>query len=72
MATLINNNTAVNFKFGGSLDSDQIKSILAGNGGNRATDEQIREYLSNEGWQVKEIDEFIDFANSELIDQMCL
>lgn len=70
MATLSNNNQTVDFNFGGSLDAWQVQDICAGNAGNRASDEQIKEYLLDEGWEEDHANEFIEFANSDLIKKM--
>lgn len=60
----------VNFSFGGTLEAWQVEEILTGNAGNRATNEQIREELLSEGWNIEWIDEFIEFINSNLINEL--
>jgi len=60
---------SVDFSFGGQLDSWQVKSILHSCNNN----DEIREYLKNEkdgSWNDSSIDEFIEFKNSELINEM--
>ena len=67
-ATLSSNKESVNFNFGGHLDNWQIQSICI----NRS-DEEIRKYLKEkreDGWYDEAIEEFIDFKNSELINEM--
>ena len=70
MATLQNNKNTVRFNFGGELEFSQVQSICSGNAGNRATDEEVKEYLINEGWEKDNINEFLEFINSDLVDEM--
>jgi len=69
MATLESDKKSVNFNFGGQLDSWQVEAICQKN----KTDNEIRDYLKergNEGWDENAIEEFIEFKNSELINEM--
>lgn len=66
---LSNDKKSVDFSFGGQLDSWQVKAICQSNN----NDDEIREYLKNEkdgSWNDEAIDEFIEFKNSELINEM--
>lgn len=71
MATLSNDKKTVNFNFGGQLDNFQVESICQQNSNN---DDEIREYLkekTSDGWVNDEaIQEFLDFKNSDLINEM--
>jgi hypothetical protein len=71
MTTLSNDKKSVNFDFGGRLDNFQVEAICQQN---RNNDNEIREYLKerkSDGWVSDEaIEEFIDFKNSELINEM--
>ena len=69
MTTLSNNNRTVDFEFGGQLDAWQVQSIL--HNAESASYEDIFEYLSGkEGWNERNIKEFVEFVNSEEFDQM--
>ncbi|WP_314694844.1 hypothetical protein [Tannerella forsythia] len=69
MATLNNNNKTLVFEFGGQLDAWQIQSILYNAGGTSLG--EISEYLSEkEGWNEKNINELVDFINSEEFNEM--
>jgi len=70
MVTLQNNKNTVRFNFGGELEFSQVQNICSGNAGNRATDEEVKEYLINEGWEKDNINEFLEFINSDLVDEM--
>jgi len=61
----------VNSESGWNLSNWQVQTIVAGNAGNRATDDEIREYLNENGnWEEEYIEEFIEFINSDLIKEM--
>jgi hypothetical protein len=67
MKTLSNDKKSVNFEFGGQLDAWQVEAICQKN----SKDEKlIREYLKEEDWSDEAIEEFIDFINSDLINEM--
>jgi hypothetical protein len=67
MKTLSNDKKSVNFDFGGQLDNWQVEFICQQNSNN---DDEIREYLEIEDWNNEAIEEFIEFKNSELINEM--
>lgn len=50
------------FTDGSQIDSFQIKSICSGQGGNRATDDQIREYLRFARWTESKIEAFLQMT----------
>ena len=69
MANLTNNNKSVDFSFGGQLDAWQIQSILHNAGSSEKED--ILDYLSGkDGWNEDNINEFIDFINSEEFNEL--
>jgi len=49
----------LDLKSGGQLDKWQVEGICSGPGGSAATTEQIREYLTDEGWLEEEITDFL-------------
>jgi hypothetical protein len=70
MATLSYDKKSVDFKFGGQLDSWQIELICQLNSNN---DDKIRESLKKPyhvEWDDEAIEEFIEFKNSDLINEM--
>jgi hypothetical protein len=70
MATLSNDKKSVDFKFGGQLDNWQVELICQLNSNN---DDEIRESLKKSyhiGWDDEAIEEFIEFKNSDLINEM--
>ena len=68
MAILSSDNTEVNFNFGGNLSIWQVQGICNGRSNN-----EIRRYLEeneNDGWNEEAIEEFINFKNSDLFNEM--
>jgi len=62
--------TEVNSTSGWNLLNIQVQNIAAGNAGNRASDDEIRDDLDESNWEKEHIEEFIEFINSELIEEM--
>ena len=53
---------------GGTLEEDQIRSIFTGNAGNTASDEEVTEYLLDEGWDIEDIEELISKVHNYIND----
>jgi hypothetical protein len=71
MKTYLNDQkTEVNSTSGWNLLNIQVQNIAAGNAGNRASDDEIRDELAESNWEKEHIEEFIEFINSELIEEM--
>ena len=62
--------TEVNSTSGWNLLNIQVQNIAAGNAGNRASDDEIRDDLDESNWEKEHIEEFIEFINSELVKEM--